>query len=218
MLLRDCPGIGASGWEYEEYQDHDALLPVRCHEWLVSLRTGQLNPKELSINTRAAHLHLFNGLTPDECDYFAGHYRGEDFLCLKPYNVHIASDPRVGVDASVVFNDIKNLKEAVDSGMAAIGAAYKLPNAQLPQWQKILYLVTFSTRILVEFLRIHPYANGNGHMARFIIFLLLAQYGIWPKEWPFDESPPYHQLISDYRNGSPKPLEEFIMRSILGSS
>jgi len=212
MLLVDCPW-----WEYDDHPKSKIILPTKCTEWLVLLRSGALKPKELSCDTRAAHEYIFNELTPTECEYFAGHYRGEKYLCLEFCSVQIPSDPRVGTAPAAVMSTMEQLKETIESGMAVIDEAYKVPNAQLPQWQKILYLVTFSTKILVEFLRIHPYANGNGHMARFIIFTLLAQHDIWPKKWPFEESPPYYDLISDYRDGNSQPLEDFILKSILGN-
>ena len=211
MHPHDCPG-----WDYEDHPDHATKLPVRCTELLVDLRSGQLPPILLSCNTKCAHQRLFLELTPKNFNYFAGNYRGADFRCLKSYSVHVPADPRVGIYASGVMPAMQYLSDAIETGIAAIDEAFKLPNAHLPKWQKIVYLVTFSTKILVEFLRVHPYANGNGHMARFIIFALLANYGIWPKKWPLDESPSYHQLISSYRNGNFTPLEDFVLRSVLG--
>jgi fido (protein-threonine AMPylation protein) len=210
------PPMDCLNWEYDNHPARNAILPVRCVEWLTALAKGHVDPQELSYDTRPAHLYLFKELTPDDCKHHAGHYRGEDYNFLKLYNVFIAGDSRVGSDASVVFNSMENLKEAIELGMTEINEAYQVSDEDLPRDQKIIYLVKFATRILVEFLRIHPYANGNGHMARLIIFTLLFQHKLWPKNWPFDESPSYHQLIASYRDGIEKPLDDFILESVLG--
>jgi len=208
--------MDCQNWEYDNHPDRNAILPVRCNDWLVALAKGSLNPQILSCDTRPAHLYLFEDLTPDGCKYLAGHYRGDNYSFLQYYNVRIAGDPRVGVDASVVLSSMNHLKKTIDLGMSAINSAYQAPDDVLPRSEKIIYIVKFATAVLVEFLRIHPYANGNGHMARLIIFTLLFQHKLWPKNWPFDKSPPYHQLISIYRDGAEKPLEDFILESVLG--
>jgi len=211
MQPHDCPS-----WDYEDHPDHKTILPSLCTRLLLRLRAGVLDPLLLSCDTRAAHRFLFSELTPDDYDYFAGHYRGENFRCLKYYDVQVPSDPRVGVYAAGVARAIEYLMGVTGDGITAIDGAYAVPDAHLSKQEKIVYLVVFSTRVLVEFLRVHPYANGNGHMGRFIIFSILAHYNIWPKKWPLDESPSYHQLISDYRSGNPGPLEAFVLNAILG--
>ena len=90
----------------------------------------------------------------------------------------------------------------------------QLPSARVPEEEKLYYVVTFACRVLVEFLRIHPYANGNGHIGRFIVWLILARFGYWPKQWPLNASPPYHELLKTYRDGDPLPLEEFVLQCL----
>jgi len=76
--------------------------------------------------------------------------------------------------------------------------------------------VTFACRVLVEFLRVHPYANGNGHMGRWIVWLILAKFGYWPKKWPLDTSPPYGRLIELHRDGDTLQLETFVLDCVAG--
>jgi fido (protein-threonine AMPylation protein) len=62
--------------------------------------------------------------------------------------------------------------------------------------------------ILLElFLRIHPYANGNGHMARAIVIALLARYNYRVRNWTVDPRPdypvPYVRMILAQRSGDP---------------
>ncbi|HHJ17598.1 MAG TPA: hypothetical protein ENJ80_12955 [Gammaproteobacteria bacterium] len=211
MHPHDCPG-----WDYEHHPRHDSILPSLCEALLLSLKNGHVEHLSACSDTRFSHGCLFGRLTPDNYPYFAGHYRGEDFRCLKYYDVRVGMDPRVGVYAAGVIRAANFLSEALETGFKVLEEAWAKPDTHLPRHQKIFYTVAFSTRILVEFLRIHPYANGNGHMGRFIIFMILAKFNLWPKKWPLDESPPYHQLISDYRDGKPDALEQFILRCLIG--
>lgn len=211
MHPNDCPG-----WDYEDHQDHDSILPANSAQLLIRLRSGRIDTQQICCDTRSAHHFLFNGLVPDDFPYFAGNYRGQDYRCLKHYEVCIPSDDTVGVYPSGVHQAMKYVEEVLNKSLPAIDFAHNLPEAQLPKDLRIVYLVKFATRVLVEFLRVHPYANGNGHMARFIVFAMLARYKLWPKKWPLDESPSYHRHIYDYRKGNVVPLEDFILRSVLG--
>lgn len=211
MHPNDCPG-----WDYEDHQDHESILPTKSTQLLINLRSGSIDTLQICCDTRNAHDFLFSELVPSDYPYFAGNYRGQEYRCLKYYEVEIRSDPTVGVYATGVHQAMSYVKNTLNKTLPAIDSAQTLPETQLPKVLKIVYLVKFATRVLVEFLRVHPYANGNGHMSRFVVFSLLARYDLWPKNWPLDESPNYHQHIFDYRRGNMQPLEDFILKSILG--
>jgi hypothetical protein len=78
-----CPS-----WDYETVADWNSILAARSKAALVRLR--QLSPERriaLGRDGRPVHGQYFAGLTPPGCAYYAGHYRGEDFTCLKDYRV-----------------------------------------------------------------------------------------------------------------------------------
>jgi fido (protein-threonine AMPylation protein) len=211
MHPHDCPG-----WDYEDHKDHNSILPASSAQLLIQLRSGKIDAQQACCDTRSVHHFLFNKLVPDEHPYFSGNYRGQDFKCLKYYEVYVPSDDTVGIPSAGVSQAMRNIEEVLNKSFPNIDLANELPEEDLSKDMKIVYLVKFATRVLVEFLRVHPYANGNGHMARFIIFAMLARYELWPKKWPLDDSPNYHQHIYDYRRGDIAPLENFILRSVLG--
>ena len=67
------------------------------------------------------------------------------------------------------------------------------------------------------FLIVHPYINGNGHMARFIIWCFLAQFGVFPVKWSIEPSPaidPYVVRVRQYRAGDKEPLIIYILNCI----
>jgi Fic family protein len=83
--------------------------------------------------------------------------------------------------------------------------------------EKLHYVVALASRAFVEFLTVHPYANGNGHAARLIVWSILGRYGYWPDRWTVEPrpDPPYLELIVLYRNGNALPLESHILQMLI---
>ena len=94
----------------------------------------------------------------------------------------------------------------VNKIVAALNNFLKQPGSS--EREKLFYLLSFAAEIHTEFLRIHPYANGNGHMGRFLVWCLAGYYKRWPQNWPFDDTPsePYADLLTQFRNGNRDPL------------
>lgn len=209
----DCPE-----WEYSNNRDSSSILKEEIRQILLDFRKGKIDHLSTASNTKNIHYRMFHKLVPSECPYYAGHYRGEDFRCLKYYRVGVRGDRRVGFEPHQVFGYMSELSNIIRESVAGIDQGMKLPNAQMPLKEKILYLVVAVCRIFEIFLRIHPYVNGNGHTARFCVWAILGRYGLWPKRWPIDPrppDPPYTSLILEYRNGNPHPLEEYIMQTLI---
>lgn len=210
MHPADCPP-----WEYTDVPRAAETIANRCTKFLVSLRRGSPDYEALARDTRAVHSKMFEGTTPSTAPYYAGHYRGEKMRCLKFLRVMVGSDSRVGVPPDRVAPDMSNLADhIIRAGYSALARGHAIPVARLPDEEKLYYVVTFACRVLVEFLRIHPYANGNGHMGRFIVWVILAKFGYWPKRWPLHQSPPYHDLIKTYRDGDLTQLEGFVLQCL----
>ena len=209
----------AQGWNYEDYPQHQTLLPKRERGVLFRLMMGAVDHIGTCKDTRPIHREFFSGLTPADKPHFAGRYRGENYPYLKHYEVSVGSDPRVGVPAEYVFSSLAGFSEDIDLAHSIMLRAKELPEAHLAKEDRMMYLVTFLCKLLVEFLRIHPYADGNGHIARYLVFAFLGANGVWPKSWPLNKrppDPPYSKLISDYRDGQKAGLERFLFRAIAG--
>ncbi len=207
-------------WEYKDHAFSHVLAP-RSVQLLMHLRAGKLPANNVIADNRPQHGHLFAELTPIECPYFAGHWRGEVFRCLRYCNVGIEADDAVGAPAEFVSAEIDIFVKNALKLLEGIDAADKAPSVLISDEQKLSYLVAFSCSVFVEFLRIHPFANGNGHLARLIIWSLLARFGYWPKKWPLNNrppDPPYSTLIRNYRIGHREELELFVLKCIIGDA
>jgi len=108
----------------------------------------------------------------------------------------------------------RNLLAAV----AVLDESFSSPDTRVSQEEKLYSAVVIAARAFQELLTVHPYANGNGHMARFLVWLLLGRYGYWPNTWTIDPRPSvsnYSAAISGHRRGNAAPLERLILQSIL---
>lgn len=213
MHVRNCP----DNWEYEEHPDKDSVIGPRSVELVRKLRSGELPTHELVEDTRPVHAALFRGLTPRGFDYFAGNYRGSEHFCLKYYQVGIKADPRVGAPPDRVAGLMFEFRESARAALAGLDAAHAVPNSQVPREVKLLTVALVACQFLELFLRIHPYANGNGHAARLLVLALLGRYHYWPARWTIEPRPqtmPYYDMITEQRDGNPNFCEQAIVESI----
>lgn len=204
----DCPIF-----DYENHPDWQALLPARVAQTLVGLADGAIDSRATVLDSRPLHHALFSRLTPPRHEYFAGHYRGERYRCLEYYAVTIPSDPRVGAPPAVVAYWLDQVSSIVRAGLDALDGDHTLSRQD-----RLRYLVPFACRVFELFLRVHPYANGNGHVARFMVWCILGRYGHWPQRWsvePRPPDPPYSEYIKRYRDGDTTPLELFVASMLI---
>jgi Fic family protein len=163
------------------------------------------------MDTRDVHRHLFAELTPPACEYYAGHYRGEAYRCLRYYSVCIPADSRVGFDPGTVTYYVGELAALIGAGISGLDA-----NPHGSKAEKVLFAVALASRAFEAFLRIHPYADGNGHAARFLLIAMLGRYGLWLRNWPLDArpAPPYVEVIEKYRDGDKSAMEAYFLRML----
>jgi fido (protein-threonine AMPylation protein) len=140
-----------------------------------------MSPEEkfaIGKDTRPVHQRYFKDLTPVGFEYYAGHYRGEDFTCLKSFRVHVPSDPMVGHPPDRGSDDMIVFASDFE-GVVADGDIVWSANAQvISPAEKLYRVVQLGVALFVYLLQIHPFANGNGHMARFFLIAFLSRYGV----------------------------------------
>lgn len=204
-----------TSWDYEIFQNYQQILIVEIARVISNIRNFPGTVPQLTEDSRPAHRQFFSQLVPLDQSYFAGHYRGENYPLLSNYNVGVDGDPRVGCPAHLVTHIIDSqLVPLIQSVFLRLGN--QTISSLHPQQR--LYLGTHLACIVFEFfLRIHPYANGNGHIGRFIVQAILGYLGYWPinGHWTIEPKPrlrdQYTQCIIDFRNGNPVPLISFIL-------
>ncbi|MFL9979727.1 Fic family protein [Paraburkholderia graminis] len=161
------------------------------------------------------HYRLFNGLMKRGCEAFAGNYRGSAG-CLANYVVVItdgktAIQTAASADVSASMATLSaEIAEDFDALAGAGGAAGLQTMNDVVGWLDI------AMERMVSFLGIHPYADGNGHIGRFMMFCYLSAAGIWPNNWPLDDRPPhpYDEAIAAFRNGYVDGLRDVMLQYI----
>ena len=204
----DCPS-----WNYDNHANHHEILQETVADVLRRLATEDLDTKTVAVDTREVHGYVFRALTQHGFEYFAGHYRGEDYRCLRFYEVYVRGDPRVGAAAEDVPSLMSELSSEIASGLQTLD-----DSPEFTSGQRLRYAVALACHAFELFLRIHPYADGNGHAGRIIVWSMLGRYGYWPRSWPVEprpQDPPYTRLLTEYRNGNKSPLETYILRSLV---
>src|SRR4051812_23091833 len=90
------PAAECPHWDYENHPQRKKILPAAAAQILGEIRLGTFDTPALLIDTRPIHRRLFSSLAPKHREYLAGHYRGDNFKCLRLCPVMIRSNPLVG--------------------------------------------------------------------------------------------------------------------------
>jgi Fic/DOC family len=213
LITTHCPPF-----EYETVAGWSAILANRARAALI--RLNGLSPQEkitIGKDTRPVHQRYFAGLTPVGVEYYAGHYRGEDFTCLKFLYVNIPGDPMVGHPPDRVFNDMTIFGTDFENVVAEGDFVWSANSKVIKPAEKLYRVIQLGVALFVYLLQIHPFANGNGHMARFFLISFLSRYGVTLSRWPLHprpKDPPYSEFIGRYRRGERVLLEHFVLSCI----
>jgi fido (protein-threonine AMPylation protein) len=215
-----CP----KGWVYETHPKRKKLKD-RSADLLERLRRRKIDGLRAARDSRQAHADLFRELTPPHFPYYAGNYRGERLRCLQTYTVgierptasgRVVADPLVGAQPQDVARRMEELARHISDAVAEVDrmrAAGTLSAAD-----QLLHVVGVACDVFDLFLQVHPYANGNGHAARFIMRAILGRYDYWVRRtWtvePRPADPPYTSLLVAHRDGNTRPLIEYVINCI----
>ncbi|QBH18633.1 hypothetical protein EYC51_03490 [Alcaligenes faecalis] len=203
------------GWEYEHHPKAE-IVRTKCYELIHNLSASTDERDCTLIDTRRSHLFVYSDVTPTGHEYFAGNYRGASVGFLRIYDVGVGKYP--GAQAHLVealmevfAHEIHRLLD--DFNRVIINSAI---NAE----QRLLNYCALLSKIFTKFLVIHPYANGNGHMARLIAWILLQKQGLASDFWSVADRPgtprgvPLDECIVLFREGNLKPLMMYFLKGI----
>jgi fido (protein-threonine AMPylation protein) len=210
---------GCPEWQYGEHPNREESLRAATELLIVDLLAGKYPPETLAHDTRAIHERLFKNLAPPGHEYYAGTYRGSHQKCLRNYNVRIPSDPRVGARADVVFREMPKLGEAISNSIKELDAIFRAAIAAsnpVPEIDRLVGVVRVACKAFVSFLTVHPYVDGNGHVARVLLWSILIKFGYVPDRWPIEPKPPspYSDAIYKHRSGDTSSLENYVLASV----
>jgi len=105
---------------------------------------------------------------------FLGAFRGEPGL----ENVQVRVGANYGVDSVNVADELARFEAKLQTLVAELDAL--LPIGQEPDADQLAAIVDLCAWVHAEWVRIHPFANGNGRTARLWANSLAMRYGLPP--------------------------------------
>jgi Fic family protein len=109
---------------------------------------------------------------------------------------------------------MKALEKLLSSAIHQLDADKQRPLVDLSDEDRRANAVALVSALFEQFLRIHPFANGNGHAARLLLIAMLGRSGYWLQRFRIEPRPPeptYSEAIKASRDGNRAPLEQFVL-------
>ncbi len=120
------------------------------------------------------HRRLYAGCSVPVPGY-VGHFRGDSGVPeLVDYEVQV--DGILGARAAVVETRVGSLLTALSQALAGFDAQIRVET--VPDRAEIRAILLLGARVHGEWVRIHPFANGNGRTARVIVAWLALRYNL----------------------------------------
>jgi fido (protein-threonine AMPylation protein) len=129
------------------------------------------------------HAQLYVGCEVPVAGY-VGHFRGDPAVReLVDYEVGLGARlkdgnlEKMGVWARRVSDEMKAVLTGLHAVFAELDAQLSVGTAPATADQ-ILQVISFAALAHGEFLRVHPFANGNGRIARLLVAFICLRYGL----------------------------------------
>lgn len=143
---------------------------------------------------RRWHEGIYDGCVVPS-DEYVGRFRGDPHPHVADYEVGVGAlgadgfPDRVGVWAAAVAAEVTRFVTAVGEAFAALDAL--VPTGQRPKAVDVLHeVVAVAAVVHGEWVRIHPFVNGNGRTARLLAAHVSLRYGlpvfVTPRPRPHD--------------------------------
>jgi fido (protein-threonine AMPylation protein) len=205
-LLPACP-------TWVEHPDDRPIIAANIAALLLALPRGSREPFSLT-QPLAWHTRIHENCTHIPLPQYVGHYRGDPLPCISTYEV-VFGGAYKGVPAAQVQSRLAPMAAALQASFDELDAIMReRPDVSREYLNRI---VRAAARHYLEWVRIHPFADGNGRTARVLVNLLFLRY--WqPIVFPGRPPPERAVLISATGAalaGDMRPLERFIKHRLV---
>jgi fido (protein-threonine AMPylation protein) len=154
------------------------------------------------------HGELFRTFVP--LAYYAGAVRQDD-----PHRPCLGIDVHVGDVPGAPFTEVRARLGALSIRTRQQCTALELHWDRLDREKRVLLVSSLIASALCEFIRIHPFINGNGRISRLLWRSLLHRFGL-PSQVRIEPRPiwPYGEVMAAAMRGECEPLVLWILKAI----
>lgn len=124
------------------------------------------------------HKEMFEGIAPHS-DY-VGQFRDKEHTsyCLQDYEVVVGDLP--GTDSSRVIFEVEAFFKNFNAKLLSLESSFRVEGGRPPNLDEVSRVVELAAWVHGEWVRIHPFANGNGRTARLLTNYVLIRFGFGP--------------------------------------
>ena len=126
---------------------------------------------------REWHRQIYRGVRLP-IPYFAGEIRDSDPELPELFGYEVAVGPYLGVASRLVPEQIAEFESTMRQAVDVLDAA--IPGGNRPSDAQVRSVVSLCANAHGEWIRIHPFANGNGRTARLWVNWCALRYGLPP--------------------------------------
>ncbi|HKK18508.1 MAG TPA: Fic family protein [Opitutales bacterium] len=157
-----------------DWDEESPELRANLRAALLGIRDAAQRRTQLTLDTiRGWHRQTLRGLTvpPKKC---VGHFRGEPGL----EGIEVEIGKYQGSPADQVAIELGNFIDRLDRALSRLDAAIASgADLTADQLEAVLQVCAWAHS---EWVRIHPFANGNGRTARLLANAIAMRYGLPP--------------------------------------
>ena len=121
------------------------------------------------------HRALYRGV-PLPVTYYAGEFRDTDPRFPELIGYEVTVGPSHGVPSSLVPDELNRLEAALATAIANLDTA--IPVGAFLGSQELMAVLRVMALVHGEWVRVHPFANGNGRTARVWANWIAVRYGL----------------------------------------
>jgi fido (protein-threonine AMPylation protein) len=123
------------------------------------------------------HRDVYRGV-PLPVDYYAGEVRDTDPRFPELIGYEVAVDALRGCASADVPVALSEFEQSMQTAIRAVDTALPTTRTQSRTARQLVGVVQLASQAHGEWIRIHPFANGNGRTARLWVAWLAARYGL----------------------------------------
>lgn len=187
-----------------DWEENSPVLQDNLKKVLAKLRDAARRREPLSVSdAKAWHTEIMKGLqVPDPV--YVGNFRGEPGL----EQVKVFVDDYEGTPASDVSIDLGEFDIRLKAAIARLDEL--IPSGELPGADYLDAVLDVCGWAHAEWVRIHPFANGNGRTARLWANYIAMRYGLPPfvRLRPRPDGNPYGDAAKQAMQGNWLPTAE----------